>query len=759
MYRGEPYLLGGPYGSTPPSRFGRHYMPIPEDDGMDMFRKLWRRKLVIVVAAVLGGVAASAAAMMLTPRYTADTALLLGVEQPHITDIPRLLQGMVPNEEMVQSQSYVLTSRGLAAQVAHRLALDKDPEFNPALRLKPAWKRTLDDTVEWVSNGVTNQLIALGIMEPSPAPQPPSDAELQRKQQEMVVNQLVSRLEVLPMQRSHVLAISAQSESPETAARIANAVARTYIEQQMIRRSNVTLEANQWLDQRVAELRKQVEQSERAVEEYRRQHGLFETGNEQVRAQQVTQVNTQLIMAESEKASVEARLAQVRRVEQNQEPIEALPSVVNSPLIQALLQRQIEAERYMAELASTYGDAHPKMRDIRAQLADIQSSMNQEVSKVVQSLRHEVDAAQARVDALRSNLASLQGNLGEDNAKMIQLRQLERQAEANRRLLVSFLDRSKETELQPSEREQDATVISEATIPLSASYPPTTVLRVLGVVGGALVGMLIALFRENLDRTFRTTRQVEEATNLPILGVLPPSERPFLGETDPIARPDSLFSRAVGNLYERLVLAPEAQARRVIMLTSATPHEGKSRIAVALTRMAARNGMRAIILDCDWRRPTVDRYFTRQTTPGLSDLLAGMATPDEVVFRDPATGAHAIFAGDVSLLANSMERSVRLELLLETLARHYDLVILDTPPVLVGPDAQALARISEEVAFVSRWGKVSRDVVIDAIRSLTFSGARFGGVILSDVDPKQYRRYGMGDVVYPYPSGPVSRAA
>jgi capsular exopolysaccharide synthesis family protein len=283
-------------------------------------------------------------------------------------------------------------------------------------------------------------------------------------------------------------------------------------------------------------------------------------------------------------------------------------------------------------------------------------------------------------------------------------------------------------------------------------------LRALGLIGGGLIGMVIALLRENLDRTFRTARQVEEATNLPVLGVLPPSDRLFFGGARAAAQRSSPFGLAIGNVLERLVFAPEAQGRKVLMLTSATPQEGKSRIAVALARLAARHGIRAIVLDCDWRQPALNRYFSGPAMPGLGDLLAGVATPDEVVYRDPVTGAHAIFAGDISRLSSSAERFDRLRLLQATLARHYDLVIVDTPPVLAGPDALALARMVEEVAFVVRWGVVSRDVAVDAIRKLAFSGATLGGVILSQVDPKRYRRYGMGDVVYPYPNRPIPRA-
>src|SRR3546814_3490559 len=145
------------------------------------------------------------------------------------------------------------------------------------------------------------------------------------------------------------------------------------------------------------------------------------------------------------------------------------------------------------------------------------------------------------------------------------------------------------------------------------------------------------------------------------------------------------------------------------MVSTETPREGNVRLASAVVRRSGRNGLRVIILDGDGRRPTVHSFFGRSEGPGLGDLLAGMATPDEVVFRDHASGVHAIFAGDVSLIANTAERYARLRMLLSTLSKHYDLVVIDTPPVLAGPDTMALARMSEEIAFVIRWGQGSEE--------------------------------------------------
>src|SRR3546814_2899518 len=157
----------------------------------------------------------------------------------------------------------------------------------------------------------------------------------------------------------------------------------------MIRRVRATESANVWLDERIAELRNKVEASERATEEYRRQNGLYETRNDQVTAQQVSELNTQLILAETERASSESRLVQAEGVNRGEAPYQSLPEVVNSPLIQGLRQRQVEVERQYAEMSATFGPQHPRMEDIRAQLKDIKSKIGREVGKIAESLRPE----------------------------------------------------------------------------------------------------------------------------------------------------------------------------------------------------------------------------------------------------------------------------------------------------------------------------------------------------------------------------------
>jgi Mrp family chromosome partitioning ATPase len=194
------------------------------------------------------------------------------------------------------------------------------------------------------------------------------------------------------------------------------------------------------------------------------------------------------------------------------------------------------------------------------------------------------------------------------------------------------------------------------------------------------------------------------------------------------------------------------------MLTSSVPDEGKSLISMSMARLLAYTGRRVVVVDGDFRRPTLHGLLGRPMQPGLVDLLNGEATPDEAVYRDPESGLHAIFAGRVPSGAAYMPDFDRLRALLASLSRHYELVILDTPPVLVGSEAMHYARLVDATVFVARWRHTTQDVAADAIRQIRASGGYIAGTAIAQVDPKLYRRYASVDLHYSYSRGGVIAA-
>jgi len=735
-----------------------------QEDGWDVVRKIWRRKWLVAGVTFAFILVGAAAAALITPRYAAEVRVLIGIPDPHVANIEAVLKNILPNTETTQSEAYVISSREVAKKVAYRLALDESPEFNPALQPKDGWRQTLSPS------RLFGKLV--GLIAPKHTDATPADdahgsaiggAPMTKEQRlwERIETRLLSRVEVTPLNRSHVLGISVESEEPVTAARVANTFADVYIEQQLTRKQRATDRANAWLQTRITELQQNAQQSERAVETYRRVNGLYETKSDTVIAQQLAALNAELVAAENAKAEAEVRLAQATLGLENPTNAESLPSVLQSPLIANLRGQQAALESQAAELSSTYTSKHPRVRDIQAQIGEIRGKIRGEIEKVVRGLRHEARMADDRFKRITARMEQIKGQMGQSNEKTVRLRELEREAEANRSMLQALLQRSKETVDQSEIQTPNAEIISHATVPLSPSFPPVTLMIVLSALVGLGAGTLLALLLENLDRTFRTAEEVEEYTGLPSLALVPILRGRHKGPEHVVQKPYSTFTGSLRMLNARLSLGSEnvVTPGGVMMFTSALPGEGKTRISSAFAQLMATEGQRVILLDLDWKRPSLHRMFNQPLGAGLADLLNGDITPEQAVYQDPSSGTHVMFAGNVGRFPGYAAWIERLRMLLYTLSRHYDLVVLDTSPALVAPEVLHLARLVDKTILVVKWASTPRRVVSGEIRNLYGVGGRIAGVVLSQVNPRRYRKYGYDDAGYLNPRHLVHTAS
>lgn len=753
----------GPYlyrGDVPRPRTGFGFdpdaypRPSMGSEGIDILLRLWRRKKMIALTVAGCLTLGFIASILMTPRFASEAQVMVGTDPVRMTKMESVIQQTVADLESVQTAGYVLQSREVAARVANRLALDKDPEFNPFLRDEPLWHRAY----RWIMGGFMGAFRWMMGQDSAPSARAgASEEELDRIEQEVVTSVLLSHIDVTPLNKSHVLSIVADSEDPAMAARIANAFANVYMEQQLLGKAETANQATGVLTQQIGDLRQKVEESERAVEEYKRANGLYQTKMATVSEQQLGELNSQLILAESSLAETESRLRQAQSAQNSPNGLNALPDVLRSPLIHSLREKQAEVERMKAEMGSTYGARHPKMQEVEAQTRDVQNAVKAEISNIVAGLQHETQAARARVGALRGNLNQVKRDMDTNNSGSIKLHELEREAEANRAILTSFLERSKETRAQASMGDPGARLISRGATPLSPSYPPTNIILAVAGMLGLVLGACTALMIEGLDRTFRTRQQIEDYTGLPTLALVPAVKARDSGRIlDDVNSP---FSESLRSLHMRLLFNGNSKGGKVVMFTSAAPHEGKSRISISLARLMARTGRRVIVVDCDWQRPMVHRHFGQRPYPGLADLLSGDVDAEQVVHQDRMTGAHAIFAGNVQRIADDPQRVEQLRPLLRTLAKHYDLVIVDSLPVLSGSEALSLASLVDRVVFVVRWGRTPRQIVMDGLQQISEMHGKISGVVLSQVDPKRYRGYGAGPIAHPYGgAGPVRLA-
>jgi len=713
---------------------------------LETMRRLWRHRRLIVACTILTGGVAAFAAWSIAPLYLAEARVLVGVQEPRVLNIDAIMADVSPDAERVQNEGFILQSRALAKQVIDRLKLAENPDFNPAIG-KPSFWASLnlgsylrDRLSDWLPSWLVEWL------DTAKRKPPPADSPLTAEQSgNRLIDVLLSHVDVSTLGRSHVLSVKVEASNPRIAASIANTLADTYLDSQRSEKINAMDRVDKFLMGRIGELREQVRKSDQAVEDYRRTNGLYKSGTGSVTAQQLTELNTQLLAAQSAKVETESRLQEAREMRKGGLGGESVPEVLRSPLITALKQQQADAERRAAELSASYGERNQVMRSARADAASISGRVSAEVAKIVDGLSREARAAAARYETLSQNFERLKSQMGAVNDKSIQLDALERDATVNRNLLEAMLNRAKQTMGSADILQANAKLVSPAVPAEAPSYPPKALLVFLGTLGGLLVGAAIALLRESGDTTFRRADQIESMTGFPVIAMVPQVSVRTPPATQVLRQPTAPYSEALRRLHIGVELSEGAVSPKTLLFSSAAPSEGKSVMVASLGRLLASNGKRILLIDCDWRSPRLHQIFRCSNRDGLASLLTeDGALLNEAVHHDALSGA------DVLPRSSHLLSSQRMRNLLEAFAPDYDFIILDTPPALVTADVLALARLVEKVVFVVRWGHTQREAVLEALKQILEAQGNVAGIVMSRVIAKEYRQYASSALSYEY---------
>ncbi len=715
--------------------------PAEEQSFLETLRKLWRHRLLIAACTIVLGGAAILAAWLMPSYYVSEARVLVGVQSPRLPNVESIVADISPDAERVQNEGFILQSRNIAKQVIDQLKLRQDPEFNPELATPSLWAQLNPmqylppQLTAWLDRQTTPTKKVEPIKDPSTA-------------DDRTIDSLLSHIDVSTLGRSHVLSVKAESRNPQTASAVANTLAERYLDYQRRDKIESMDRVDKFLMGRVAELRDQVRKSDQAVEDYRRTHDLYKSAGSTggVTGQQLTELNTQLLAAQTAKAEADSRLKEAQEMRKGGLNSESVPEVLRSPLIAVLKQQQSDAERKAAELHATYGPRHPSMLNARSEVGNIQGRVNAEIGKVVDGLAREARTADARYQALAQNFETLKKQMGSVNNQTIQLEALERDATVNRNLLEAMLLRAKQSTGAEDILTANAKLVSPASPPQAPSYPPKALLALLGVAGGMMVGVTIALLREGGDHTFRRADQIEALTGLPVMAMVPQ----VAGRNQPamqvLRQPTSAYSEALRRLHIGVELSETANSPKTILISSATPSEGKSVMVASLGRLLASNGKRVLLIDCDWRSPRLHQIFRCSNRDGLASLLIDKASDlENTIHHDALSGVDVMPSGPWSPRSAHLLSSDRMRHLLEALEQHYEFIILDTPPALVTADVLALSRLVEKVVFVVRWGHTRQEAVLEALKQIVDAQGDVAGVVMSRVVSKQYRQYSYGD--------------
>lgn len=678
-----------------------------------------------------------------TPRYYSEARVMFDTRQEEVMASREVLSDLPIETSAIDTEVEVLQSRTLARQVAARLNLENDPEFNWALR----------------PPGGMSALIARIQGRDLPTPQlPRTEAEINAGR-ERATSALRAGLSVTRSGLTYILNVGFTSLDPEKSARIANAFAEQYVLNQIEAKFEANRQANTFLDTRLQELRGEVLAAEAAVERYRVANNLLSSSGTTLTEQEISSYNQQLATARAEQAVEEARLrtarSQLARGSVGDDVGEALQSAVVSQLRG---QRSQVATR-VADLQANYGPEYPELIRARQELAAIDGQIAAEIRRVISNLEARVQVARDKTASIQGTLGRARGTLAGNNAASVRLNELERNAESVRTLYEGLLERYQETTSQTGQATADSRVVSEARPDSNPASPNVPVNLAFGFIFAMAAGLGAAVLAEILDDGLLTAEDVESRLSLPALGSIPllmsiaeARDRKMLPSEHLVERPLSGFAEAFRSLRTSIAYARLGGPTKVVAITSALPGEGKTTTAVGLAISAAQAGNRVVIVDCDIRRRNVSRLLGVEAEVGLLDVLDGKVPLSEVLIQQETSGAWVLPLAKREFTPQEVFSTDAMGAVLDQLRAEFDLVILDTAPVLAIAETRVLASRSDIVVFLARWRRTPSKAADAALRALEQSNAHVAGVVLTQVDVNQQGRYGYGDPGYYYSS-------
>jgi capsular exopolysaccharide synthesis family protein len=702
-------------------------------------------KFALTATALLCFAVSAAAILLITPRYTAVAFVAIGNRAPSVAtriqnDVDGTIVQVAPDEAAVNTEVDYLQSRPVAERAMNYLNLWGLPEFNPSV---PPGGGPLNPVVAWVRQAIALARQWHARLSGSPVSDL-REGELEKRSK--AIDNFLAKLTVDVKRSSQIISVQFEDPDPRLAAAAANAVADQYIERQIDLASRAAQRATAGLEQAVAALRERVAQSDQAYESYR---GAFDSQNgRELLGKETEEASKELATARVARQVVEARLTALQGLTGANPTNDATSEVTQSRVMQTLHEQAAVLQGRLAELSASFGDANPQVRQVKAAIGTVHREMRAEVARQTRALQADLKVAVAREASLRQGLAGTRAQSAQSSLGQAKLDALKVEAESNRAVLTAFLTRLHEANTSAKlVQRANAEIVAPASVPLRPAFPKTVPFLVMAAVGSTLAGLGVAIAREKAAPTYRSSAEIEVGTGVRTLALVPLIRNLQPLSAEAMLSSASFYVEAVRALYVKLLLR---QRLKMFVVTSARPGDGKTTLAASLALLAARAGRKVLLVDADLCTAGASRIFRLEGHAGLAELIGGgKEFADVVATTGDNPNFHFLAAGAAgNLLAARADLEAALGLL-RRVRENYDLIVIDSPPVLAVADALALSAAADATLFAVRWGSTPRAAVklgLDALHASP-SGASVG-VVLTIVDAHEHARFGYADSAF-----------
>lgn len=636
--------------------------------------------------------------------------------------------------EYFNTQKEILTSRSFADRVVRKLQLNKNSYF---LNLKDKAENSSLVTVK----KQINRLFPEKAKPVNPFP----DSSIKPELDPVLTNIILEHIVMEVGRRNNLIKISYLADNPAVSAAIANGIANAFIEHNLDFRVKPYRDAAEWLSARLVESKENVENQEKMLQQYREGKGIvsFDTqGN--VITQQLQELTTQLVQTENQRQEAEIKYKQINSVINSPEQLATVPDIMNNLVIQGLRNEELGLKKQLSELSENFGMKHPQVINVSSQLAMVQKNIISEARKMLNAAKTQFEIAGSREESLKRTIEAQKEKVMDLSRKAINFNVLAGESSSNKQFYDLLLKKYQEASLSSGISISNVQVVDTAVIPKSPVTPKRAKYLLLAVMVGLFGGVFAAFFVDYMDDTINTAEDVDKKMGLAFLDIVP-----LAAQKDTVmmvSDSKSPMAEAFRTIRTGLMLSSAVNRLKVIVVTSATPNEGKTTTATNLAVAMAQMGEKVLIVDGDMRRQSLHNMFGIAGDSGLTDVLVDPARLSQFLQRLDAYPNLDILTGG-TLAPNPLELlgSERMKAFIAGSMEHYDRVIIDSPPLLAFSDPLVWASLADGVILVVWGGKTPRDLIQKAAQLLKGINTRVLGVVLNKIDMSKKSSY-----YYPY---------
>lgn len=711
---------------------------------LDYWRVVLKRRWTVLVCLLIVFSTVAIGTLKKKPVYEGKVTLEIDPETPQVLNFKEVTSAVptVDVDSYRETQYRILVSRSLAEKVVSKLMLYRVPEFYKARML-------------------------FGLVESDPAkipsPSDPGPPDTSSEAYRNAVAHVQAWIDVNPIRRSNLVELSFFSESPELAQRVANGIAKEYIDENLEVKWDEASRASDWLEGKLGELKVKLEKSEDQLQAYAQANSIvMVTEKQEMASTRLAQLIEDYTKAQAERYQREAHYSLVETGK-----VQDLPEIMSNRIIQDLSEQLTDLKKRYAQETTMYKPEYPKALQLKRQMDTLQAEIDRQKLIVAQNIADEYHFSVAQEQYLKKAVDDQKNEVNDIAQRTVQYNLLKRDVDSNKQLYDGLLERMKEARVQSSLDASNIRIVDSAELPKGSVKPRVLLNLIAGMILGLGVGVALAFFQEYLDNTLKSPDEVEKLLRLPSLGVLPrfvlnghgklkeeesealvPSEGVTLA---PAIQTDPQIVEAYRSLRTSILLSA-SPVPRLILVTSAVPGEGKTTTTVNLGATLASLGSRVVVVDCDMRRPACHRSAGVKNSPGFVQCLTGHVDLADAILPVPGVENLSIIpCGPIPPNPAEVLSAPLTSELLHKLRSQFEYVLVDSPPLLSVADSRILATMTDAAVLVARAFETPYDLVRRARGLLYAAGARVLGVALNDVDlrregygPHLSYRYGYG---------------